>query len=48
MTVKELAEASKRSQTVVYRLCKKLGRLPTLEEIISQKKGRPRKYKSED
>lgn len=44
MTVKELAEASGKSRESIYKLARKLGRLPTLEEVIAVKMGRPRKY----
>lgn len=47
MTSKELAEITGKSRTVINRLCKRLGRLPTIEEVINRKKGRPAKYKSE-
>ena len=40
----ELAEEARVSCTVVYRLAKKLGRLPTLDELKNRKNGRPRKY----
>lgn len=46
MTVKELAEKSGKSINTVYYYAKKLGRLPTVEELKDPKKktGRPRKY----
>lgn len=47
MTVQELSKLSGKCPATVYRLAKKLGRLPTLEELNNQKKGRPIKYKSE-
>lgn len=40
----KLAEEAGVSRTVVYRLAKKLGRLPTLDELKNRKNGRPRKY----
>lgn len=43
-TVEELAALTNRSKAVIYRLAKRLGRLPTLEEITSRKTGRPTKY----
>lgn len=44
LSVKELAEKTGRSTQVIYRLIKKLGRVPTIEEIINRPNGRPRKY----
>lgn len=45
MSVKELAQKTGKSQTAIYRMCKKLGRLPTIEEILEvKKKGRPQKW----
>jgi hypothetical protein len=46
MTVRELAEEANVTERRVYQLAKKLGRLPTLDEIESRKgkRGRPRKY----
>ena len=48
MTVKELAKKHKVSQTIIYNMAKKIGRLPTDEEIENRnkKKGRPQKYKN--
>lgn len=50
MTVKELAEETNVTERRVYQLAKKLGRLPTVEEIESRKgkRGRPKKYESEE
>mgnify|MGYP001041027054 CR=1 FL=1 len=45
MTVKELSEKTGKSQAAIYNLARKLGRLPTEKEILSQKSGRPQKYK---
>ena len=46
MSVKELARITGKGQTTIYNLCKKLGRLPTIEEVQEVKpKGRPRKWK---
>lgn len=43
--VKELSIKSGFSQVTIYKLAKKLGRLPTLEEIKAPRKcGRPAKY----
>ena len=46
MTVQELAEQANVTERRVYQLAKKLGRLPTVEEIESRKgkRGRPKKY----
>lgn len=48
-TVKTIAEKTGRSPRWIYALCKKLGRLPTIEEVEARKgrKGRPIKYISE-
>lgn len=50
MTVKELAEQANVTERRVYQIAKKLGRLPTLDEIESRKgkRGRPKKYQTED
>lgn len=48
MNVKELAEQTGKSRVVIYRLCKRFGRLPTIEEINGRKNGRPLKFKSEE
>lgn len=40
-----LAKKTGRSNTVIYRLAKKLGRLPNEEEVLQRKNGRPVKYK---
>lgn len=42
--VQELIDKTGRSKTAIYRLAKKLGRLPTVEEILNRKNGRPNKY----
>jgi predicted transcriptional regulator len=50
MTVQELAEKANVTERRVYQIAKKLGRLPTIEEIESRKgkRGRPKKYKWEE
>lgn len=50
MTVKELAEKANVTERRVYQMAKRLGRLPTLEEIEARKgkRGRPKKYESEE
>ena len=47
MTVQELAEKANVTEARVYQIAKRLGRLPTVEEIESRKgkRGRPKKYK---
>lgn len=47
MTVAELAEKCNRSRQAIYLLAKRLGRLPTEEEVIKRKAGRPKKYYKE-
>lgn len=42
--VEELARLTGKSSTVIYKLAKRLGRLPTIPEINNRKNGRPRKY----
>ena len=46
MTAKEIAKSANCSLGWVYKLAKKLNRLPTVEEITERrnKKGRPPKY----
>lgn len=46
MTPKELAEKTNVTEARVYQIAKKLGRLPTVEEINERKgkRGRPKKY----
>lgn len=44
MTIKELVKMSGKSRMAIYNLCKKLGRIPTFEEVMSVKRGRPPKY----
>lgn len=48
MNVKELAKKHNVSHTIIYNMAKKLGRLPTDEEIENRNKtkGRPQKYKN--
>lgn len=42
--VEELARLTGKSRVVIYRLAKRLGRLPTIPEIKNRKNGRPKKY----
>ena len=39
-----LAEKAGKTKQAIYYLARKLGRLPTEEEVMSVKNGRPRKY----
>ena len=50
MTAKEIAEKCNCSVGWVYAIAKRLGRLPTIEEITERKgkNGRPIKYKSKE
>ena len=43
-TIKELANKTGKSEQSIYALARKLNRKPTLEEVESVKKGRPKKY----
>jgi predicted transcriptional regulator len=47
MTIKELAKTVGRSESWVYRIARRLGRIPTIKEIEERKdkRGRPKKYK---
>lgn len=42
--VEELARLSGKKPATIYLMCKKLGRLPTLKEVLAVKRGRPIKY----
>lgn len=42
--IQELALKTGRSQVTIYKIAKRLGRIPTIEEIVNRKAGRPRKY----
>ena len=45
MTVAELAKITGKSKATVYKYAKRLGRLPTVEELTAPPKmGRPPKY----
>lgn len=50
LTVKEIAEKTGLSRSWIYAVSKKLGRLPTIEEIETRKGniGRPKKYFEEE
>lgn len=45
MTIQEVAEQTGKTTATIYRLAKKLGRIPTVEEVKNVKMGRPSKYK---
>lgn len=42
-SVAELAKMTGRSRVTIYKLCKRLKRKPTVEEILNRKNGRPPK-----
>lgn len=44
MSILEIAKATGKSKVVVYKLARKFGRVPTIEEVLNRKNGRPRKY----
>lgn len=44
MTIEELAKKTNRSRVTIYRVAKRLGRIPTENEVLNRKVGRPRKY----
>lgn len=53
MTVIELAEKTGVSRTWIYEMCRRLGRIPTVDEVVNRKTnglmkkmGRPQKYRS--
>ena len=50
MTVQEIAEATNVTERRVYQIAKKLGRLPTIEEVENRKgkRGRPKKSETVD
>ncbi len=52
MTIKEIAEMANVPKWKVYYICKRLGRVPTVEEVRDYKAdksvGRPIKYQLED
>lgn len=39
-----LADQTGKSRQAIYQLARKIGRIPTIEEILSQKPGRPPKF----
>ncbi len=45
LSANELAVITGRSRNAIYKLAKKLGRLPTIEEIVNRPNHRPPKYK---
>ena len=53
MTVIELAEKTGVSRTWIYEMCRRRGRIPTVDEVVNRKAnglmkkmGRPQKYRS--
>jgi response regulator of citrate/malate metabolism len=44
MTIEELAKETGKSKVVIYKVAKRLGRIPTVEEIMNRQVGRPKKY----
>lgn len=44
MTIDELVEKTGKSKVTVYKVAKRLGRIPTVEEVMNRPVGRPRKY----
>ena len=50
MTVVELAKKTGLSRETIYKLCRKLGRIPTEEEVLNRNKkvGRPCKWGNKD
>ncbi len=45
LSANDLAVMTGRSRTAIYKLAKRLGRLPTIEEIVNRPNHRPPKYK---
>lgn len=44
LTVKDLCRITGRSRVVIYKLAKRFGRLPTVDEVLNRQTGRPPKY----
>lgn len=44
MTIEELAKETGKSRVTIYKVAKRLGRIPTIEEIMNRQTGRPKKY----
>jgi hypothetical protein len=42
--VAELMKATNRSEITIYKVARKYGRIPTVEEVLNRKSGRPKKY----
>lgn len=42
--VAELMRKTGRSEITIYKTARKLGRIPTAEEVLNRKSGRPKKY----
>lgn len=43
-SIAEIAKITGKSKVTVYKLARKLGRVPTIEEVLNRKNGRPTKY----
>lgn len=46
--VDALVKKTGKSRSTIYKLAKRFGRLPTVEEVLNRKNGRPIKYKSKE
>ena len=44
MTIEELVEITGKSKVTFYKVARRLGRVPTVEEIMNRPVGRPKKY----
>ena len=44
MTVDELVKITGKSKVTVYKVARRLGRIPTVEEVMNRPVGRPKKY----
>lgn len=44
MTIDELVKKTGKSKVTIYKVARKLGRIPTEEEVLNRSVGRPRKY----
>ena len=44
MTIDELAEKTGKSKVTIYKVARRLGRIPTIEEVMNRQNGRPKKY----
>jgi transposase len=44
LTVKELAKRTGKAPTTIYSMIQRIGRMPTEQEVLAVKRGRPNKY----